>query len=87
MIILIFLLIITGVVTLLYSLGSDDVHKVRSLTWFSAVLITYGVCLAIEFSDSRRKPNAIDVYQGKTELEYTIRGGEVVDSVVVFKKK
>lgn len=29
----------------------------------------------------------MDVYQNKTELEYTIRSGEVVDSVVVFKKK
>lgn len=30
-------------------------------------------------------PSAMDVYQGKTELEYTIRGNEVVDSVVVYK--
>lgn len=30
-------------------------------------------------------PQAIDVYQGKTTLEYTIRDGEIVDSVVVFK--
>ena len=87
MIILIFLLIIVGAVIFLYSLGVDDVFKVRSLTWFSAILITYGVCVAIEFSDSRRKPNAIDVYQGKTTLEYTIRDGEIVDSVVVFKKE
>ena len=27
----------------------------------------------------------IDVYQGKTTLEYTIRDGEIVDSVVVYK--
>lgn len=32
-------------------------------------------------------PTALDVYRDNTELEYTIRGGEVVDSVVVFKKK
>lgn len=31
------------------------------------------------------KPTAIDVYQGKTTLEYTIRDGEIVDSVVVYK--
>lgn len=29
-------------------------------------------------------PSAIDVYQGKTTLEYTIRDGEIVDSVVVL---
>lgn len=87
MIILIFLLIIVGAVILLYSLDFYDVFKVRSLTWFSAILITCGFCLAIEFSNSRGKPNAIDVYQGKTTLEYTIRDGEIVDSIVVFKKK
>ena len=31
-------------------------------------------------------PSAIDVYQGKTTLEYTIRDGEIVDSCVVWKK-
>lgn len=32
-------------------------------------------------------PQAMDVYQGKTTLEYTIRDGEITDSVVVFKKE
>jgi hypothetical protein len=32
-------------------------------------------------------PQAMDVYQGKTTLEYTIRDGEIIDSVVVFKNK
>ena len=31
------------------------------------------------------KPTAMDVYQDKTTLEYTIRDGEIVDSVVVYK--
>ena len=31
-------------------------------------------------------PSAMDVYQGKTTLEYTIVDGVKVDSVVVFKK-
>lgn len=31
------------------------------------------------------KPTPMDVYQGKTTLEYTIRDGEVIDSVVVWK--
>ena len=30
-------------------------------------------------------PTALDVYQNKTTLEYTIRDGEIVDSVVVYK--
>ena len=31
--------------------------------------------------------SAMDVYEGKTELQYTIKNGEVVDSIVVFKQK
>ena len=44
-----------------------------------------GVATANKVHD--KYPQAIDVYQGKTTLEYTIRDGEVVDSVVVFKNK
>ena len=35
----------------------------------------------------RPKPTAMDVYQNKTTLEYTIKDGEIIDSVVVFKNK
>lgn len=87
MIILIILLIDIGVIMFIFSLFSNDIFKVRNLTWFSAILITYGVCLTIEFSVSKTRPKALDVYQGKTTLEYTIRDGKIVDSVVVFKNK
>ena len=36
---------------------------------------------------SEPHPKAMDVYQGKTTIEYTIRDGVKVDSVVVFKEK
>lgn len=35
---------------------------------------------------SKPHPKAIDVYQGKTTIEYTIRDGVKIDSIVVFKK-
>ena len=38
-------------------------------------------------SVSKPRPTPMDVYQGKTTLEYTIRDGEVIDSVVVWKEK
>lgn len=41
--------------------------------------------LCISESISEPHPKAMDVYQGKTTLEYTIRDGEVIDSVVVWK--
>lgn len=33
-----------------------------------------------------QEPKAMDVYQGKTTIEYTIRDGVKVDSIVVFKE-
>lgn len=33
------------------------------------------------------RPEAMDVYQGKTTLKYTIVDGEKVDSIVVWKKE
>lgn len=32
-------------------------------------------------------PSAMDVYQGKTTLQYTIIDGEKIDSIVVFKNE
>lgn len=34
-----------------------------------------------------KKPQAMDVYQGKTTLEYKVVDGEIVDSCVVWKSK
>lgn len=57
--------------------------------------ICCGLCLATGFvieiicineSIYEPHPKAIDVYQGKTTLEYTIIDGIKVDSVVVFKE-
>jgi hypothetical protein len=36
-------------------------------------------------SVSKPRPTPMDVYRGKTTLEYTIRDGVKIDSVVVFK--
>lgn len=52
------------------------------------VAFTVFVCMLIilvlsEFDDN---PTAMDVYQGHTELKYTVINGEKVDSVVIFKK-
>lgn len=43
--------------------------------------------LCIDEIVSEPRPKAMDVYQGKTTIEYTIRDGVKVDSVVVFKEK
>ena len=46
------------------------------------------VILLFWFSvEKYHEPKAIEVYQGKTTLEYTVKDGAVTDSVVVYKKK
>ena len=47
-----------------------------------------GCCvLGYSLAENTTTPTAMDVYQGKTTLEYTIRDGVKIDSVVVFKEK
>ena len=53
--------------------------------WAMAALFILEALVIIE-STSKPYPKAMDVYQGKTTLEYTIRNGVKVDSIVVFKK-
>lgn len=49
-----------------------------------SVLIVFETFLVIAIIYGPRS-SAIDVYQGKTTIKYTIRNGVKVDSVVVFK--
>lgn len=43
--------------------------------------------LVVIFTMLAMMPEAMDVYQGKTELKYKVVNGEIVDSCVVFKSK
>lgn len=46
---------------------------------------TLGLCiLGVEYIKSKT-PTAMDVYQGKTTLEYTIVDGVIKDSTVILK--
>lgn len=56
------------------------------LSCFFFGVVLGGFLMAIAMSLSK-EPKAIDVYQGKTVLKYTIIDGVVTDSVVVFKEK
>lgn len=54
--------------------------------------IVFSVLFVIEVSlvstlIKKPTPTAMDVYQGKTTLEYKMVDGEKTDSVVVFKKQ
>lgn len=80
-------ILIIGLIVLINHLsrGSDDLGVG---VFFGIWLI---ICIVIEIGmiidiTKESKPTPMDVYQGKTTLEYTIRDGEVIDSVVVFKE-
>lgn len=56
-----------------------------ALLIIAAFLVTLGYLTAV-LTLIEGKPTAMDVYQGKTTLEYTIHDGIKTDSVVIFKK-
>lgn len=56
-----------------------------AIVLLACVVSLFSVCITSRVYEN--KPQAMDVYQGKTTLEYTIRDMEIVDSVVVFKNK
>lgn len=56
-----------------------------ALFCFGLVCCVIGAIVANKIQD--KYPQAIDVYQGKTTLEYKVVDGEIVDSCVVWKNK
>lgn len=54
-------------------------------------VVTSLICIGVFFGSlicpKLNAPMAIEVYQGKTTLEYKVVDGEIVDSCVVYKKK
>lgn len=48
-------------------------------------MVSFIECLLIGCIFSEPYPTAMDVYQGKTTLEYKVVDGVKVDSVVIFK--
>lgn len=79
-------LIIIGLIDFI----SSNSHDNMDVGVFFGILVT--LCFVIEIGIvstiiEEPKPTPMDVYQGKTTLEYTIRNGEVIDSVVVWKEE
>ena len=65
--------------TACFEVLSDSMIMYILLGYFIAIgmLGTFGLLFT---------PTAMDVYEGKTELQYTIRNGEIIDSIAVYKK-
>ena len=59
---------------------------VATLLVFIVVCLIFCLGYDTGVENAKEFPTAMDVYQGKTTLQYTIIDGEKIDSVVVFKK-
>ena len=59
------------------------------MKWIEYTVFTLGLLTAFVIGmlvgENNCKPTAMEVHQGKTTIEYTIRDGVKTDSVVVWK--
>lgn len=81
-------LIIIGLIVLINFVHNSDHGDMDTGLFFGillSILCVIEICIVSKIIEEP-KPTSMDVYQGKTTLEYTIRDGEVIDSVVVFKE-
>jgi hypothetical protein len=82
-------IIIIGLIILINFLSSRSCGDFDTGVRLGIMLILFCVIeigIVIDIT-KEPKPKAMDVYQGKTPLEYTVRDGVKIDSVVVFKEK
>jgi hypothetical protein len=76
---------VVGILLFLYSCTGDGWQGLAGQFYVLCLLAVILIVGVNTSEPSQPSPTALDVYQGKTTLEYTIRDGEVIDSVVVFK--
>ncbi len=75
-------------IILLFIASSYLVNECKNevLTLLSIWAISVSTCLLLEAGKNNR-PQAIDVYRGKTTLKIAYEGNVPIDTVVVFKNK
>lgn len=88
---MVFLAVIVGLIILFFIIlciqwnsGGETYGFGIFCGWLIGALLVLEIILICE-SVSKPRPTAMDVYQGKTTLEYTIRDSVKVDSIVIFK--
>lgn len=80
--------VIIGLVVLINYISRHDNGAFDIGIWFG-ILLTILCVIEVSIVSNiieEPQPKAMDVYQGKTTIEYTIRDGEVIDSVVIWKE-
>ena len=79
---ILFFSIVTFVLSIKYLFSSLEEDKFHIFV----VCISYLIIIALS-ATCLRKPQAIDVYEGKTTLEITYKDKVPIDSTVVWKNK
>ena len=81
------ILIGVGLLGIFFGLTYDN--DVFGILWLvGCIFFVLGVVITLCYViDKENNPTAMDVYQGKTTLEITYKGGVPVDSVVVFNER
>lgn len=81
--------LIIGVILLILAAWADISERYGSsaIGWFAGGLFALGVTILSLANTKDNIPTAMDVYQGKTTLQYTVVDSVKVDSVVVWKNK
>lgn len=75
---------IVGIVLSFYVLCEKGWHGVAG-QW--STICFFIVSMFLNYNLRGPEPTALDVYRGKTALEYKVVDGEIVDSCVVWKNK
>ena len=79
------IIVLIGLITFLISSSDDDMKTGVYLGVSVAILCILEINIVNDIIEEP-KPTPMDVYQGKTTLEYTIIDGVKIDSIVVFKE-
>ena len=79
------IIVLIGLITFLISSSDDDMKTGVYLGVSVAILCILEINIVDDIIEEP-KPTPMDVYQGKTTLEYTIIDGVKIDSIVVFKE-
>lgn len=73
------------IVTTVIEMNEEQSKGFSFFGWLCGGFCILGLCMSVVEHDKANKPSAMDVYQGKTTLEYTVVDGVIKDSTVVWK--
>lgn len=82
----IIVLVVLNAIFIIWNISADD----KNHRFFSVFLLIISVIILAELVslyENRNIPTTMDVYEGKTTLEYKVVDGVKVDSVVIFKEE